>query len=184
MQLPLRGTRRAVRRRRLGGASSPWLARSRCRPLRLMAPLALAIAASVSSGSPAQAHGASLNHQNVQAVEAIARYESGEPMAGASVTVYPPNDPQTPWLTGTTDRAGRFWFRPDRPGPWELKVRQAGHGSLITIDVDNRLAPLPDRGKGPQTAGSAPLNRWVTIAAIAWGCVGTALFFSRRRSTS
>jgi nickel transport protein len=163
------------------------------------------VAAIASGPAVVHAHGAKVDHQAVQAIEAIARYDSGEPMAGASVTVYGPGDPQTPWSTGTTDGAGRFWFRPDRPGGWELKVRQAGHGALIAIAVDPAIvapsdsnAPnstAPDRAApttATQTLGAtlsppngtiSPLNRWITIAAVTWGCIGTALFFSRRRPT-
>ncbi|GAB4346101.1 MAG: carboxypeptidase regulatory-like domain-containing protein [Cyanophyceae cyanobacterium] len=156
----------------------------------------LVVAAIAGSPAMARAHGAKLDHQTVQAIEAIARYDSGEPMAGASVTVYPPDDPQTPWSTGTTDGAGRFWFRPDRPGTWELKVRQAGHGSLIAIAVDPAIV-APSSSATPATPTSAtptlgatlrppngtlsPVSRWITIAAVTWGCIGTALFFSRRR---
>lgn len=172
-------------------------------PTGWRAPVAIApLAAALILGLPtiARAHGAKLDHQTVQAIEAIARYDSGEPMAGASVTVYGPEDPQNPWSTGTTDGEGRFWFRPDRPGTWELKVRQAGHGALVAIAVEeSALTPTGSVSPGvtpaaapaaplgatlsPPSGAPSPLSRWITIAAVTWGCIGTALFFSRRSPT-
>ncbi|MGC9527921.1 MAG: carboxypeptidase regulatory-like domain-containing protein [Limnospira sp.] len=133
------------------------------------------------------AHGANIEYQKTSAVEITARYDSGTPMADAQVSVYTPDDPATPWKTGLTDSRGRFVFIPDptKSGLWEVKVRQAGHGDLIAVPVGppgeasadtpsgiDAIAPNSSyRSNSPQT--------WVTAAAVIWGFVGTALFFSR-----
>lgn len=136
-----------------------------------LAPIALA--------QPAIAHGANITTQTTEAIEIQATYDSGEPMGQAEVVIYAPSDPSTPWQTGLTNGAGRFSFVPDasQPGNWEVKVRQAGHGDLVTIPIDHRGSVTA------VTAETAPLPRWVAIASVVWGCVGTALFFTGRTPT-
>jgi nickel transport protein len=121
------------------------------------------------------AHGANIEYTVSMAVEIVATYDTGAPMAEGQVTVYAPDDPSTPWLTGTCDEEGRFLFTPDPaiPGTWDVQVRQAGHGDIIHIPV----------GEGTTTsAGSSftPLQMVLMGGCVIWGLIGTALFFSRR----
>lgn len=134
---------------------------------------------------PAAGHGAMLEYRRVPAVVVEARYESGQPMAGAGVAVFAPDDPTRPWLTGTSDEAGRFSFVPDpeRVGVWAVQARLGGHGAMAHIEIG--AAPGPAAGDGPAVvipaaAGPDPLQRWVMALAVVWGLVGTALFFARR----
>jgi len=125
----------------------------------------------------ASAHGAKIAYQISMAVEIRAAYDTGEPMAGGQVTVYAPNDPSTPWLTGICDEDGRFTFTPDssQPGTWDVQVRQSGHGDMIHIPI----------GEGMAVAGGTgytPLQIVLMAACVVWGFVGTALFFSRRKT--
>lgn len=158
---------------------------------------------------PALAHGAKLEYQPINGIEIQARYDSGEPMKAAQVNIYAPDNPSESWQTGTTDDEGRFVFTPDpsQPGNWEVMVRQAGHGDVVAIPVGeasaaanssatgdsatsgssstegtteggenvNRPAMLANAGE-PRTAG-VPL--WISMAAMVWGFIGTALFFAR-----
>jgi nickel transport protein len=121
----------------------------------------------------------------VTVVDIRATYDSGEPMAGGQVTIYAPSDPSTPWQTGQCDAAGTFTFTPDPslPGRWEVQVRQAGHGDIVSVEV----APPsdgehPDRlssaGNGPAAQGYTPLQYVVMGASVVWGFIGTALYFS------
>lgn len=124
------------------------------------------------------AHGVELYHEAHTASKITARYDSGEPLAGAQVSVFAPGSPAEPWLIGTCDNAGTFIFTPDpdKPGLWEVQVRLAGHGGLIRISVDERAV-------GPAgTTGFTALQKLFMTLAIIWGMVGTALFFSRRQS--
>jgi nickel transport protein len=110
------------------------------------------------------------------AVEIQATYDTGEPMASGQVTVYAPDSPATPWLTGVCDDEGRFAFTPDpdKPGTWDVQVRQAGHGDIVHIEI----------GAGAATSGGSGLTTpqiLLMAACVAWGCIGTALFFSRKR---
>ncbi|QQE66994.1 hypothetical protein GFS31_36990 [Leptolyngbya sp. BL0902] len=158
---------------------------------------------------PVFAHGAKIEYQPINGIEVQARYDSGEPMRAAQVNVYAPDNPSEPWQTGVTDDDGRFVFSPDpsRPGNWEVMVRQAGHGDVVAIPVgeapaaanasttgdsaasgssatdgttevaDNANRPAVLANAGSPRAAGVPL--WVSMAAMVWGFVGTALFFAR-----
>ncbi|MBF2084212.1 MAG: carboxypeptidase regulatory-like domain-containing protein [Thermoleptolyngbya sp. C42_A2020_037] len=150
--------------------------------------------------APAHAHGVDITYQETRAIALEARYDGGQPMSGAQVAVFSPADPQTPWLRGTADESGRFLFAPDpsQPGNWEVQVRQAGHGEILVIPVGGDAVaeagePASAATSSPETSSSAisppglrsggglnPIQRFVMAASVIWGCVGTALFFSRR----
>lgn len=131
---------------------------------------------------PATAHGAFVDLATVAAVSIQARYDTGEPMADAQVSVFAPDDPAQPWLTGQTDAAGHFVFTPDaRAGRWAVQVRQAGHGAM------NYVAIAAD-GSATVTAAAAPggvslAQRLLMVASVVWGAIGTALYFRRPRAT-
>jgi nickel transport protein len=149
------------------------------------------------------AHGAAIDYTVGQAISISAAYDSGTPMADAQVAVFTPSDPSTPWMTGTTDAEGRFTFMPDPsiPGNWEVQVRQAGHGDIISIPIgESATAESPSgtptgtttetarsTAESPATTGStgslSTVQRWIMIACVIWGFIGTALFFSRRATT-
>ncbi|MEA5450470.1 carboxypeptidase regulatory-like domain-containing protein [Leptolyngbya sp. CCNP1308] len=141
---------------------------------------------------PAIAHGVTVEHRQVSAVEIEARFETGEPMANAQVLVYAPGNPTEPWQQGNTDDQGRFNFAPDvaQPGSWEVMVRQAGHGVLTTIPVAD--PSLENSASSPGTeaeaesnslvsssTGLSPVQQGITIGSVIWGFIGTALFFAR-----
>ena len=123
------------------------------------------------------AHGVNIQYTSDIEITIVAKYDSGEPMAGAQVVVYAPDDPSTPWLTGVCDDEGRFSFTPDSssPGIWDVQVRLAGHGGMVHIPV----------GEGTATSGSIGGYSYLQIALMAacviWGSIGTALYFRPRR---
>ena len=165
----------------LGSAGQPEQNRPRLlvprMSLRRHAGLLVLVAFSLILPATVFAHGASIEYIINISVELRATYDSGEPMAGAQVVVYAPDDPSTPWQTGVCDEDGRFTFTPEssKPGTWDVQVRQAGHGDIVHVPV----------GTGMPTAGGtgfAPLQMVLAAAVGIWGFVGTALFFSRRRA--
>lgn len=142
----------------------------------------------------AMAHGASIEYRTTQALEVTATYDSGEPFAHAQVTVYAPDNPAEPWLTGTTDDQGRFTFTPDPAiaGNWDVQVRQAGHGDIVSIplegtdgtdDADDSDVALVST-TGSSSPSITPLQKAVMVGSVIWGLVGTALFFSSRSNAS
>jgi len=166
----------------------------------------------LSGAGRALAHGVMITSQTTPGIEIQAQYDSGVPMAQAQVAIYAPDAPNTPWLRGRTDDQGRFRFAPDpaQPGNWKVNVRQAGHGSSLTIalpppgEIPNP-EDIPEAGnevlqesrKIPEEQNQAPiqqdpltptqpirynpLQRLILVAAVLWGFVGTTLFFVRRK---
>ena len=136
------------------------------------------------------AHGANIDYRETSAITIQAKYDDGKPMANAQVVIYAPSDRSTPWLKGTTDKSGNFTFVPDASnsenhGDWDIKVRQSGHGDIISIPLkDSQLADHPsDIQLSSTDNGYTPAQKVVMAAAGVWGFVGTALFFSRSKSS-
>ena len=129
------------------------------------------------------AHGANIQYWQTQAIEIKATYDDGTPIRNAQVIVYSPEDPATPWLTGTTDVQGRFIFTPDlsQSGNWDVKVRQSGHGNIISIPWKGSTITTRNHNSSYSNAVYTPLQKAVMIVVVIWGFVGTALFFSRRK---
>lgn len=132
---------------------------------------------------PAIAHGAKANYRMTSSIEIQAKYDSGQPMKNAQVTIYSPVDPNQPWTKGVTDEKGYFWFTPDyaQTGYWEVKVRQAGHGALISIPIDSNVNQNSQNSGvvGNNQQQFSPLQKALMIGSVIWGSVGTALFFYR-----
>ena len=145
------------------------------------------------------AHGSKIEYQKTEAIEIKATYSSGEPMANAQVVVYAPGDRSVPWMTGKTDERGYFTFTPNgsHPGNWDVKIRQAGHGRIISIPLgEETLASVSKKSEtlalAPETVltqseWSTNSNQYSSIqkalmtASGVWGFIGTALFFSRKK---
>jgi nickel transport protein len=140
--------------------------------------------------SAAWAHGAHIEYEITQAIQLTARYDNGDPMAEAQVTVYSPSDPANVWQKGVTDQAGQYIFAPDpdQSGNWEVQVRQAGHGDIVAIpmaeaDSGQDLETLipPTLASPARSENGTGLQKGLMVASVIWGCVGTALFFSRQK---
>lgn len=125
---------------------------------------------------PGWSHGAIATVTQNFSVEA--NYSSGEPMALAQVAVYSPENPDQPWATGQTNQEGEFEFSPDSAGNWDVVIRQAGHGTSVSVPVGMAQAQA-----GTASESSSPLQRWASAGAALWGLVGTALFFSRGKQS-
>ncbi len=132
------------------------------------------------------AHGANIQYRSTEAISIQATYDDGTPMDKAQVVVYAPNDLVTPWLTGVTNEEGYFSFVPDSDlsGNWDVKVRQSGHGDIISIPLTEGKLSANANGDIPSSGDSnySPMQKIVMAAAGLWGFIGTALFFSRKQS--
>ena len=53
----------------------------------------------------ASAHGAHIQYTS-SGIEITAKYDTGEPMSGAQISIYAPDDVSNAWLTGTLDITG------------------------------------------------------------------------------
>ena len=150
----------------------------------------LALLLALAAPEKLHAHGAMIDVTQTTGFVIRAGYDTGQPMSEAQVTVYAPDNPVTPWKTGRADADGRFSFVPDPaiPGTWAIQARQAGHGAMAHIRIDSPRdapsAPSSDVLFHPETrpcSGVTPSQRALMIGSVVWGCVGTALFFSRRK---
>ncbi len=127
------------------------------------------------------AHGSRINYRETKAIEILATHDDGTPMDKAQVVIYAPNDPSIPWMKGETDAQGNFTFIPNYEisGNWDIKVRQSGHGGIITIPISNNKnfkAQINTNNLEYTT-----MQKLVMTLVSIWGFVGTALFFSRRK---
>jgi nickel transport protein len=148
-----------------------------CAKWKLIAGLFFVLTLLMALPLPAYAHGARIEYTVDMTVEIVAAYDNGEPMAGAQVTVYAPDDPINPWLTDFCDDEGRFSFTPDttKTGTWDVQVRQAGHGDIVHI-------PIEAGSVATSGGGMTPLQIVLMAVCVVWGSIGTALYFSRRKA--
>lgn len=166
---------RPVPRRPWRGAIIPWL---------------VSLGLGLGSGA-AWAHGVQITYtpdaNNPHQINLQALFDTGEPLAQGSVTVYAPANPAEPWLQTTTDQEGNFQFVPDgqQPGQWDVKVRQAGHGGLVHLELvaargglvlaegDTLSTQTPNRGQ-----------QWLGAALVLGGLLGLGLWVDRQKSPS
>jgi nickel transport protein len=146
--------------------------------MRLRASLALSVA--LLSAQAAGAHGVHVAAELTQAVHVRATYDTGQPMAQAQVALFAPSNPAQVWARGVTDDNGTFTFIPDPAeiGQWSVQVRQAGHGAIVSVSTGS-TAP-----QGAQPAPQSMAQKLLMIALVAWGALGTALFFWRRKGAA
>ena len=152
---------------------------------------------------PTWAHGSKITYTQTSAIAIQASFEDGTPMKNAQAVVYSPQDPTTPWLTGITDENGQFNFVPDPnlSGNWDVKIRQSGHGDIISIPlVAGRIAsglaeqpnltqtkkPLDISETGVVSSNNefTPWQKLLMTITSVWGFIGTACFFSRNQKSS
>lgn len=126
---------------------------------------------------PLSAHGTEIALGEVNAIAINARFDNGDPMSNAQISIYAPNDPASPWLHGEADANGHFVFVPDTaiPGQWDIQVRTAGHGDWVYVDIaEGTVTELRSSSGGLTTMQIVLMS-----GAVIWGLVGTALYFSR-----
>lgn len=161
----------------------------------------------VKSAPRTLAHGVEASFQSVEAISIVAHFDSGKPFSNGQVVVYAPNDPQNPYLQGVTDENGKFVFQPDRTitGSWTVRVRGAGHGTIINIPIEATTATtdniqeieatINNNNETSDNSASENNSQNSTMSIVSspnpsqkilmavsgvWGFVGTALFFSRK----
>lgn len=137
------------------------------------------------SPSTLHAHGVSGRYQ-AGGVTVVAEYSDGSPVSYAETEILPP-DSETPFVSGWTDRNGRFAFFPDVKGTYKAVINDGmGHQLEIAVPVDESglLTPSP---QGPsQTLENNALSRTeaiirgLTLLFFIFGC----LFWYKGRKKS
>ena len=165
--------------------------------------LPIFIFATLSLPTKILAHGTKISYENTEAIVIKAAYNTGEPIGKAQISVYAPDNPSQPWLTGTTDSKGRFLFQPDstKSGNWEVKVRHLGHGGVVKVPVTTAQPKETQQIQPTASPNSStpeqvvrvpesdsleytPVQRGLMIASVIWGFVGTTLFFLNRKKNA
>jgi nickel transport protein len=85
----------------------------------------------------AYGHGVDAVTADADSVVAVEiRYNSGEPMTYATISVFSPSSPKTEVIAGFADRNGRYAFIPDEDGEWRVEASDGmGHKSVITVNA-------------------------------------------------
>ncbi len=97
-------------------------------------------------------------------------FGNGEPLKGAKVTVYAPDQPYRARTTGVTDSQGRFTFAPDEAinGDWEVNIERAGHQDILTVPVDEQGIDADLMANGEIDRGGSDFH----YASSPWAAVG------------
>ncbi|MCK4888463.1 MAG: hypothetical protein KAS97_00950 [Candidatus Aminicenantes bacterium] len=107
-----------------------------------------------------------------------ARYDSGDPISHAEVTVYSPENGDEPFQIGVTDRNGRFLFFPDADGKWKVVVNDGtGHGGIFYVTIKDSTSVQDE-------AIEKPAGRIVKILSgimVIFGLTGILFFVLARR---
>lgn len=129
-----------------------------------------------------QAHGVNISYHADMTYRIEAKFDNGQPMVNGQVTIYAPDNPAVVWGEGFTNDEGVYLFTPDPKiaGDWTIKIRQAGHGSLITIPIGSDNTFVGGEGATSGSTGLSLLQKILMAACVVWGAVGTALYFKRR----
>jgi len=126
-----------------------------------------------------QAHDLALRVEQVQpAVIVYATYAGVEPVTDADVTIFSPQNAESPFQTGITDVRGVFAFVPSEPGDWRIVDDGFGHRFDQTIAVDWQSAPVNEHGGGGATWANAILG-----VSIIFGFTGILLWLKSRERT-
>jgi nickel transport protein len=125
-----------------------------------LAALALVATALLAPGA-AQAH--ALLHEIVESEATILRFRfaGGDPPAFEPYEVFAPGL-EAPFQSGRINALGEMSFRPDRPGPWRVRVFTAdGHGAVIELGIDESGLAAASRIHGHAHAH----DYWMRVAA-------------------
>lgn len=106
-----------------------------------------------------------------------AMYADDTPLSFSNVIVFAPDDRKEHYITGYTDRKGRFLFFPNTKGEWIIKVSD-GMGHALEAEIY-----LQDDLKISRSSSGNLSNLQITTMAICviWGFIGTGLYFIRRK---
>lgn len=141
------------------------------------------------ASAPVYGHGAAAEYRQVSAIEVRGSYDNGDPISEAQISIYAPENPNEPWLEGTTQEDGTFVFVPDpeQTGDWVARVRKGGHGDMTTIEVETpqeEETQTQTSSSDWQGGGYTPLQTALMAILGVWGFVGTALFFASKKSAN
>lgn len=118
-------------------------------------------------------------------IELHSAFTTGEPLKGANVVIYAPNQPGRVWGKGVTDSEGRFDFTPNAAirGDWEVEITRAGHADILTVPVsENGIEGDLVSQSGVSDTHYAEAAPWAIggSIAIAAACIGFTRISGKR----
>lgn len=143
----------------------------------------LVVATTMLLAHPSWGHGTRGTTEVADGIRLTARYDDGEPMRYAAVTVHAP-DGDTEFQTGRTDRNGIFMFAPDQSGKWRVIVEDGiGHRLVVGRRIDPDEAATGAR-KPHGDLDAAHISRGsglVSGVSLIFGLCGILYGFKARR---
>ena len=141
--------------------------------------------------SPPDLHAHGTGHRfltNAKAIVVEAYYSSNEPMSYAETRVFSPEDQQTEYQNGRTDRNGRFAFYPDTIGLWRIEINDGmGHRIEASVEGGGGLPDAFDPKEWPLSQNTRPETPSRAVGALLGVSVIGNLFFGvylwRRRTS-
>lgn len=122
--------------------------------------------------------------ETAKSIELKTTFSNGQPLKGAKVSVYAPDQPFRVRATGVTDNQGRFTFAPDAAidGEWEVNIQREGHQDILTVPVTEEGidVDLLANGGGVIDQGGSDFHYatspWAAVGgvAVAAACLGFA----------
>ncbi|MGC1310142.1 MAG: carboxypeptidase-like regulatory domain-containing protein [Phormidesmis sp.] len=136
--------------------------------------------------APTSADSVAPAERAVESLELQSTFSNGQPLKGAKVTVFAPEQSFRPYTTGVTDGQGRFTFEPNvaLTGEWEVKIKRDGHSDIIYVPVTESGIDadlIAKGGKSDMHYAGSPLAAVGSIA-IAAACIGFARVSSKREA--
>jgi nickel transport protein len=134
----------------------------------------------LTTSASAQAH--ALLHEVVEGEAVILRlvFPGGDQPWFEPYEVFAPGS-ETPFQTGRVNAIGELSFRPDRAGPWKVRVyTEDGHGVVLDIEVDEAGAAAVVRGDHHHVHGY--WSRVLAALGILLGIFGLLILWRHRRA--
>ncbi len=127
----------------------------------------------------ASAHDLTLRAEYAQpAVVIRAEYGGSEPVTDADVSIFSPENADSPYQIGVTDLQGVFAFVPSGAGEWRVVVDDGyGHRADQSIPVDWADAA----SGGNSSAARSTADKAIVGVSIIFGLTGLLLWFQSRR---
>ncbi|MEM6501799.1 MAG: hypothetical protein AAF685_08170 [Cyanobacteria bacterium P01_C01_bin.89] len=156
--------------------------------------LSLGLAATVSllslgvAQNAAHAHAITTDYrllpERINTLEIQSTFSEVESFPNAPVVVYSPENPDQPWMTGTTDENGKFAFQPEPgvTGIWSIEIGEDSHWDQLYIPVGGdgiQLNLISQSDRAAQVAKHSHAPFTITLAGLILGSVATRRLLKR-----
>jgi len=121
-----------------------------------------------------------------RSIELRSEFPNGEPLKGANVAIYAPNQPGRIWAKGVTNSEGRFDFAPDIAiqGDWEVQITRVGHADILTVPVsENGIEADLVSQNAASDLHYAEASPWAIAGSVlvSAACIGFARISAKRQ---